>query len=92
MLYVEKMDNLKNRIDIKQVNSKKDYSRCTSKRNYISHKIFGSNLAAIRKSKFALKLNKPTYIGMCILELGKVLMYEFHYDYIKKKYDNKSKL
>ena len=29
---------------------------------------------------------------MCILELSKVLMYEFHYDYIKNKYDNKSKL
>ena len=39
-----------------------------------------------------LKLNKSAYIGMCILLLNKVLMYEFHYDYIKNKYDNKSKL
>ena len=46
----------------------------------------------IRKSKLALKLNKPAYIGMRILDLSKVLMYEFHYDYIKNKYDNKSKL
>ena len=44
------------------------------------------------KSKLALKLNKQAYIGMCILELSKVLMYKFHYDYIKNKYDNKSKL
>ena len=56
------------------------------------HKIFENNLIAILKSKVALKLNKPAYIGMCILELSKVLMYEFHYDYIKNKYDNKSKL
>ena len=56
------------------------------------HKIFDNNLVAIRKSKVSLKLNKPAYIGMCILELSKVLMYEFHYDYIKNKYDNKSKL
>ena len=56
------------------------------------HKIFDNNLVAIRKSKLALKLNKPAYIGMCLLELNKVLMYEFHYDYIKNKYDNKSKL
>ena len=56
------------------------------------HKIFDNNLVAIRKSKFPLKLNKPAYIGMCILELSKVLMYEFNYDYIKNKYDNKSKL
>ena len=46
----------------------------------------------IHKNKLALKLNKPGYIGMCILELNKVLIYEFHYDYIKNKYDNKSKL
>ena len=58
----------------------------------MSHKIFDNNLVAIRKSKLALKLNKPAYIGMCILELSKVLMYDFYYDYIQNKYDNKSKV
>ena len=58
----------------------------------MSQKIFDNNLFAIRKSNLALKLNKPAYIGMCILELSKVLMYKFHYDYIKRKYDNKLKL
>ena len=43
----------------------------------------------IRKKR---ALNKPAYIGMWILELSKVLMYKFHYNYIKNKYDNKSKL
>ena len=57
----------------------------------MSHKIFDNNLV-MYKSKLALKLNKPTYIGMSILYLSKVLMYKFHYDYIKNKYDNKSKL
>ena len=57
----------------------------------MSHKIFDNNLVAIQKSKVALKLNKPAYTGMCILELSKALMYEFHYDYIKNEYDNKSK-
>ena len=56
------------------------------------HKIFANNLVAIRKSKVALKLSKPAHIGMCILEMAKVLMYKFHYDYIKNEYDNKSKL
>ena len=51
------------------------------------HKIFENNLVAIRKSKVSLKLNKPAYTGM-----RKVLMYKFHYDYIKNKYDDKSKL
>ena len=51
----------------------------------MSYKIFDNNLVAIRKSKVTLKFNKPVYIGMCILELSKVLMYEFHYNYIKSK-------
>ena len=86
------MENLRNRIDVKLANNEKDYLKCYSKSSYLLHKIFDNNLVAIRKSKLALKLNKPAYIGMCILELSKVLMYEFHYDYIKNKYDNKSKL
>ena len=86
------MEDLRNRINVKLVNNKKVYSKITSKTSYMPHKIFDNNLVAIRKSKFPLKLNKPAYIGMCILELSKVLMYEFNYDYIKNKYDNKSKL
>ena len=87
------MENLRNRIDVKLVNKDKDYLKCTSKPSYMSHKIFDlDNLVAICKSKVALTRKKPGYIGMCILELSKVLMYEFDYDYIKNKYDNKSKL
>ena len=58
----------------------------------MSHKIFDNDLVAIRKSKVTLTLTKPAYIGMSILELSKVLMYEFHYDYFKNKYGNNSKL
>ena len=57
----------------------------------IWHKICDNNFVAIQKSKVSWKLNKPAYLGICILELSKVLIYEFHYDYFKKKYDNKSK-
>ena len=44
----------------------------------------------MRKSKIASKLDKATYIGICILELSEVLMYEFHYDYIKNIFANNS--
>ena len=57
----------------------------------MSHKIF-DNLVTTHKNKVTLMLNKPAYIGMCILQLNKVLMYEFHHDYIKNKYGNNSKL
>ena len=73
-IYGKTMENIRNRIDVKLVNNKKDYLKCTLKPSYISHKIFDNNLVAIRKSKLALKLNKPAYIGMCISELVKVLM------------------
>ena len=54
----------------------------------MSHKIFHNNFVAIRKGKTALKFNKSANFGMYILELSKVLVYEFHYDYIKNKYGN----
>ena len=49
----------------------------------MSQKMFDNGLVAIRKSKVTLMLNKPIYVWMCILDLSKLLMYEFHYNYIK---------
>ena len=86
------MENLSNRIDVRLKNNKKDYLKWTSKPNYISQKIFENDLIAIPKSKVKLALNKPAYVGMCILDSSKVLMYEFHYDYTKNKYSNNSSL
>ena len=82
-LYGKTMENLRNRIDVKLVKNKKEYLERTSKPGYISHKIFDNNLVAIHKNKVTLTLNKPAYIRMCILEFVKVIMYKFHYDYIK---------
>ena len=86
------MKNLRNRINVKLVKSEKDYLKCTSKQGYMLHKIFDNNLVAIRKSRLASKLYKHAYTGMCILELNKVWMYKFHYDYIKNKYGNNWRL
>ena len=71
-IYGKTMENLRNRINVKLVNNEKYYFKCTSKPRYMSHKIFDSNLVAIRKSKLALTLNEPPYLGMCIFELSKV--------------------
>ena len=56
------------------------------------HKIFNNNLVAVHKSKVTLALNKPTYTGVCILELSKVLIYKLYHDSIKNKYGNDSSL
>ena len=85
VVHEKTMENLKNRIDVKLVSNKIDYLKQTSKPSQMSHKIFDNELVAIRKNKVTLTLNKSAYIGMCILELSQVLMYEFHYDYIKNK-------
>ena len=86
------MENLRNSIREKLLSSEKDFLKCTSKPSYMSHKTFDNNLVAIRKSKLALNLNKPAYIGMCTLELSNELIDEFHYDDIKNKYESNSKL
>ena len=91
-IYRKTMENIENRINVQLVNNEKDYLKCTSKPSYMSHKILDNNLVLVQESKLAIKLNKPAYIGMCILELGKVLMFEFYYDYVKNKCDSKSRL
>ena len=59
---------------------------------YLLHKVFDNDLVTIRKTKVTLTLNKLAYIELCILELSIVLIYELHYDYIKHKYGNNSRL
>ena len=55
----------------------------------VAQKIFDNDLVVIHKIKTILTLSKSAYVRMCILELNKVPMYEFHYDYVKNKYGNK---
>ena len=57
----------------------------------MSKKIFYIAWAVIRKSKVTLTLSKPAYVGMCVLDLSKILMYEFHNDYIENNYGNNSR-
>ena len=56
---------------------------------FVSQKIFSKNFVAIHEIKTVLTLNKPIYVGFSILDLSKYLTYEFHYKYIKSKYDAK---
>ena len=86
------MENVRNRIDVRYVSNEKDYLEWTSKRSYMSQKILDNNLFAIRKTKVTLTLIKPSYVGLCISDLSKVLMSEFYFDYIKNKYGNNSRL
>ena len=86
------MENIRNRVDIKLVNNKKPAEKLSAKPNFKHCNIFSDNLVSIHMKKTKLTFNKPVYLGMCILDLSKTLMYEFHYNYIKQKYGNKAKL
>ena len=82
----------KKRVDVRLVTSKEKLLKLASKPTYVSSKIFNENLVAVHKIKETLTLNRPAYVGMCILDLSKTLMYDFHYNYIKSKYGDKAKL
>ena len=83
------MENLRKRINVRLINNAKDYLKCVSKPKFVSQKIFSKNLVVVHKMKPVLVLNKPIYVGFNILELSKLLMYDFHYNYFKNMYDTK---
>ena len=86
------MENLRKRVDVRLVTNEKKLDKLTSKPTCVSSKIFNENLMAVHKVKETSTLNRPAYVGMCILDFSKMLMYDFHYNYIKKKYDNRARL
>ena len=64
----------------------------TAKPNFKSFKIFTEDLTAVHMAKQDILLNKPTYVGMTILDISKTFMYEFHYSHIKSTYGNRAVL
>ena len=86
-VYGKTMENLRgNRINTRLTINEKEYLKCTPKPSYMSQKIFDNDLVSVRK------IDEPVYVGMCIVDLSKVLIYKFHYDYIKNKNGNNSGL
>ena len=90
-VFEKSMENLRKRVDVRLVTNEKKLNKLTAKPTYESSKIFNKNLMAVHKVKETLTLNRPAYVGMCILDLSKMLMYDFHYIYIKKKYNNRAR-
>ena len=86
------MENIRNRVDVKLVNTKEKLKKLVAKPNFRSQKIFSENHVSVHMKKTSLTMNKPVYLGMCILDLSKIIMYDFHYNYIKPKYGDKAKL
>ena len=81
------MENLRKRISVRLINNSKDNTRCVSKPNFISQKIFSKTFVAIHQIKPVLILNKPLYVGFSLLDLSKLLMYKFHFEYTQHKFN-----
>ena len=86
------METVRKHSDIKLVTTEERRIKLFSEPNYHTTKHFSDKLLAIEMKKTKVKMNKPVYLGMSILDISKTLMYEFWYDYLKPKYNDKAKL
>ena len=86
------MENVRKHRNIKLVTTYKRRSQLVSEPNYHMTKYFSENLLAIKMKKIKVKMNKPVYPGLPILEISITLMHEVWYDYIKPKYQQNAKL
>ena len=86
--YGKTMKNLQKRISVRLMTTEKEFFLIyTSRPTPITHKMFNKDFAAVHEIKPVLMLNRPIYVGFTVLELSKWLMYDFHYNFIKKHFD-----
>ena len=86
------MENVRKHRYIKLVTREKRIDTMVSERNYHTTKFFTKNLLGIEMKRMQILMNKSVYLGLSMLELSKILMHKFLYDYVKPKYDEKAKL
>ena len=86
------IENIRKRVNIKLVTAQDSLKKLVAKPNYDSFTVFDENLVAVRMKHTKLTFNKLVYLGMSILDLSKTLMYDFHYNYVRNKYNDKARL
>ena len=86
------IENIRKRQNIKLVDNRKIALKLSKRPNFERATIFDKNLIAAHMKKTVVYFNKPVYVGQAILDLSKTLMFDFHYNYIKEKYDTKAEL
>ena len=87
-IYGKSIENAREKINVKMINYKKKYQKIVNKPNFMPQKIIDKSLVSFHCRRIILTLNKPIHVGFCILELSKLLMYQFHYDYVLKTFND----
>lgn len=86
------MESVRTRINLKVRTSEKLFLKDIADPTFMSMKIYSENMVACQKQRSVISLNKPIYVGQAILDLSKVHMYKFWYEYLKPKYGSNIKL
>ena len=86
------IENIRKRQNIFLIDDRKKAAKLSSRPNFDRVTIFDKNLVTVHMKKTEVYFNKPVYVGQAILDLSKTLMFNFHYNYIKKKYKDKAEL
>ncbi|XP_043280369.1 uncharacterized protein [Venturia canescens] len=89
------MENVRKHVTVKLVRKwggRYGAEALIAKPNFHSCSIFGENLVAIQLTKTEVYLNKPIYVGLSVLDLSKIHVYDFHYEYMKREFDDRCKL
>ena len=86
------IENQRKYKNIYLINNEKKFKRVVSKPSFESCKIFDNNLVAVHCKSLLVTINKPVYVGQAILDLSKLLMYDFFYNYLKTRYGTQCKL
>ena len=86
------MEKIRNHKDMKLVTSKQKYQKYVMKPSSKDGYPFSKDLFDVGMGKTEIKINKPVHLGQPILDLSKMLMYEFHYDYMRSRHGSKVKL
>ena len=92
VVFGKTMENIRKHRNIKLITTDKRRNKLVSEPNYHTINCISEDLSIIEMNKTKVKMNKPIYLGLSILEISKILMYEFWYDYMIPKYGDNIKL
>ena len=91
-VFGKRIENIRKRQNVVLIDDRKKAAKLINRPNFERATVFDRNLSAVHMKKTEIFFNKPVYVGQAILDLSKTLMFDFHYDYIREKYNDTAEL